>query len=142
MKKKVVEKEKVVKQGKKVFLEFMDFIKNGNVVELAVGVIIGSAFGKIVSSLVSDILMPLIGIIIGGIDFSDLKLKIGSATISYGMFIQNVIDFLIIAICVFVFVKVIERMTKKEAQIEEEKREEQIILLEQIRDLLQKQKDE
>ena len=128
MKKKVVEKEKVVKQGKKVFLEFMDFIKNGNVVELAVGVIIGSAFGKIVSSLVSDILMPLIGIIIGGIDFSDLKLKIGSATISYGMFIQNVIDFLIIAICVFVFVKVIERMTKKEAQIEEEKREDQIIL--------------
>ena len=145
MKKKNVEKEQIKKQGKKIFSEFKEFIEKGNVVELAVGVIIGSAFGKIVNSLVGDILMPVIGIIIGGIDFSNLSVVIGSATVNYGMFIQNVIDFLIVAICIFFFIKVIEKVTKKkeenEEKVEEAKKDEQIILLEEIRDLLKESKD-
>jgi len=80
--------------------------------------------------------MPIIGVIIGGIDFSNLSLKVGDAVIKYGNFIQNVIDFLIVAACIFVFVKVIERFNKKQEKVEEEKRDEQIVLLEEIRDLL------
>ena len=140
MKKKSVKKDELINKGNKVFSEFKEFIAKGNVVDLAVGVIIGSAFGKIVTSIVNDILMPLIGIVIGGIDFTGLTVKIGEATINYGMFIQNVIDFLIVAICIFFFVKVIEKITKRrEAQeeiIEEVKKDEQIVLLEEIRDLL------
>ena len=71
--------------------EFKDFISKGNVVDLAVGVIIGGAFGKIVTSLVNDVLMPVIGILLGGVDFSNLTLTVGSAKIAYGMFIQNII---------------------------------------------------
>ena len=93
----------------KFIKEFKDFIAKGNVVDLAVGVIIGSAFGKIVSSVVSDILMPIIGVIIGGHDFTSIKLTFGNANIMIGNFIQNVIDFLIIALCIFIFVKVIKR---------------------------------
>ena len=93
------EKEEIIKKGEKTLSEFKKFIAKGNVMDLAVGVIIGSAFGKIVSSIVDDILMPLIGVIIGGIDFSNLSIKIGEATVTYGNFIQNVIDFLIIAAC-------------------------------------------
>lgn len=140
MKKKNIKKDKIIKEGSKIFGEFKDFIARGNVIDLAVGVVIGSAFGKIVTSIVNDILMPIIGILIGGIDFSGLSLKIGSATVSYGMFIQNVIDFLIVAICIFFFIKVIERLTKKkeekEEKVEEAKKDEQIVLLEEIRDLL------
>ena len=102
--------------------EFKKFISRGNVVDLAVGVIIGGAFGKIVSSLVNDILMPIIGIIIGGVDFSNLSIKVGGAKIAYGMFIQNIIDFLIIAFCVFIFVKIINKLSsfaKKEEKITE-----------------------
>ena len=125
--------------------EFKKFISKGNVIDLAVGVIIGGAFGKIVSSLVNDILMPIIGAIIGGIDFSNLSITIGKAKITYGMFIQNVIDFLIVAICIFLFIKVIEKVTKKkeenEEKVEEAKKDEQIILLEEIRDLLKESKD-
>ncbi len=91
--------------------EFKEFISKGNVVDLAVGVIIGSAFGKIVSSLVNDILMPILGVLIGGVDFSSLSIKIGEAKITYGMFIQNVIDFLIIAFCVFIFIKTINKLS-------------------------------
>ena len=116
MKKKNIRKDEIIKEGSKVFGEFKDFIARGNVIDLAVGVVIGSAFGKIVTSIVNDILMPIIGIIIGGIDFSGLSLKIGSATVNYGMFIQNVIDFLIVAICIFFFIKVIERLTKKKEE--------------------------
>ena len=123
MKKKNIRKDEIIKEGSKVFGEFKDFIARGNVIDLAVGVVIGSAFGKIVTSIVNDILMPIIGIIIGGIDFSGLSLKIGSATVNYGMFIQNVIDFLIVAICIFFFIKIIERLTKKK-EIKEEKVEE------------------
>ena len=103
--------------------EFKQFISKGNVVDLAVGVIIGGAFGKIVTSLVNDILMPVIGVILGGIDFTNLVLKVGKAKIAYGMFIQNIIDFLIIAICVFVFVKIINKLSNL-AKKEEEKKEE------------------
>jgi len=134
--KKKIKKEDVVKKGGKTLAEFKEFISKGNVVDLAVGVIIGSAFGKIVTSIVDDILMPIIGVIIGGIDFSNLSLKVGDAVIKYGNFIQNVIDFLIVAACIFVFVKVIERFNKKQEKVEEEKRDEQIVLLEEIRDLL------
>mgnify|MGYP000050746145 CR=1 FL=1 len=140
-----IRKDEIIKEGSKVFGEFKDFIARGNVIDLAVGVVIGSAFGKIVTSIVNDILMPIIGIIIGGIDFSGLSLKIGSATVNYGMFIQNVIDFLIVAICIFFFIKVIEKVTKKkeenEEKVEEAKKDEQIILLEEIRDLLKESKD-
>lgn len=92
--------------------EFKEFISRGNVVDLAVGVIVGGAFGKIVTSLVNDVLMPLIGIVLGGIDFSNLSITINKATITYGSFIQNVIDFLIVAFCVFIFVKFINNLSK------------------------------
>lgn len=139
MEKKNIEREEIMKKGTKVFSEFKQFISKGNVVDLAVGVIIGGAFGKIVSSLVEDILMPIIGVIIGGIDFSNLSITVGSAVIGYGKFVQNVIDFLIVAICIFFFIKVIEKLNKKKEESIEEKKDEQIILLEQIRDLLQKE---
>ena len=92
--------------------EFRDFAMRGNVMDLAVGVIIGGAFGKIVSSLVGDILMPLIGLLIGGIDFTGLKLMVGSASINYGTFIQNIVDFLIIAFVVFLMVRGISRLQR------------------------------
>ena len=113
-----------------MFKEFKKFISKGNVVDLAVGVIIGGAFGKIVSSLVNDILMPLIGVIIGGVNFSGLVLKIGDAKIAYGLFIQNVIDFIIIAFCVFIFVKIVNKLSdvtnklEKKEEIKEDKTEE------------------
>ena len=95
--------------------EFKSFIMRGNVMDLAVGVIIGGAFGKIVTSLVNDILMPLIGLIIGGIDFSGLSLTVGSAQVNYGSFINNSIDFLIIALVIFLMIKGINNLTKKPA---------------------------
>ncbi len=85
--------------------EFREFAMRGNVLDLAVGVIIGGAFGKIISSLVTDILMPLIGLVIGGIDFSGLGLTVGSAKITYGVFVNNIIDFVIIAFVIFLIVK-------------------------------------
>ena len=91
--------------------EFKEFIARGNVIDLAVGVIMGSAFGKIVSSLVDDVIMPLIGVILGGIDFTSLSIKVGEATITYGNFIQNTIDFLIISFCIFVMIKFINKLT-------------------------------
>ncbi len=122
--------------------EFKDFISKGNVVDLAVGVIIGGAFGKIVSSLVNDILMPVIGVIIGGVDFSNLNVTVGGAKIAYGMFIQNVIDFLIIAFCVFIFVKIVNKLsnlTKKEEEQKEEKiTETELSVLKEIREELKK----
>lgn len=85
--------------------EFRAFVMRGNVLDLAVGVIIGGAFGKIVASLVSDILTPIIGLAMGGVDFSGLTLTVGSAQIAYGIFINNVIDFLVIAFVIFMIVK-------------------------------------
>ena len=117
--------------------EFKEFALKANVSDMAVGVIIGGAFGKIVSSLVDDILMPLIGIFTGGVDFSSLAATVGNAKVTYGMFIQNVIDFLIIAFCIFVMVKAMNKIIKKReetpapaAPSAEEK------LLTEIRDLL------
>ncbi len=122
--------------------EFKEFISKGNVVDLAVGVIIGGAFGKIVSSLVNDILMPIIGVIIGGVDFSNLSIKVGGAKIAYGMFIQNIIDFLIIAFCVFIFVKIVNKLSnlaKKEEHEKEEKiTETELSVLKEIREELRK----
>ena len=122
--------------------EFKKFISKGNVVDLAVGVISGGAFGKIVSSLVNDILMPIIGVLIGGIDFSSLSIKVGKANIAYGMFIQNIIDFLIIAFCVFIFVKLVNKLsnlTKKEKE-EEKITETELSVLKEIREELRDNK--
>jgi large conductance mechanosensitive channel len=102
--------------------EFKAFIMRGNVVDLAVGVIIGSAFGKIVSSLVENILMPIIGLATGGLDFSKMGVKLGTgpdaAMWKYGVFIQSVFDFLIIAACIFAIVKAINSMKKPPAAVE------------------------
>ena len=122
--------------------EFKEFIAKGNVMDLAVGVIIGGAFGKIVTSLVGDIIMPIIGVIIGGIDFTGLTVKIGNAEIKYGSFIQNVLDFLIIAFCIFMLVRIVNKfMSKihKEKAVEEQKKSDEVLLLEEIRDLLKKE---
>ena len=147
-KNKVMEKdirkatEKLAKSNKKFINEFKEFISRGNVVDLAVGVVIGGSFSKIVSSLVNDIIMPLVGIIIGGINFTSLSIKFKDATINYGNFIQTVIDFLIVAWCIFVTIKLInsfQRMKKEEDKKDEPpKKDEQILLLEEIRDLLKK----
>ena len=123
-----------------LFKEFKEFISKGNVLDLAVGVIVGGAFGKIVTSLVDDIIMPIIGLIIGGIDFSGLSLKIGEATVKYGMFIQNIVNFLIIAFSIFLVVKAVNKMRrikpeKEEPPVEQKKSNEEILLTE-IRDLL------
>ena len=133
---KKVDKKEIITKGTKTLKEFKTFISKGNVVDLAVGVIIGSAFGKIVSSLVNDILMPIIGIIIGGIDFSNLTIQIKDATIKYGIFIQNIIDFLIVAFCIFIFIKLINKVSKKEEEKKENVVSEETKILKEIRDIL------
>jgi large conductance mechanosensitive channel len=90
--------------------EFRNFIVRGNVLDLAVAVIIGGAFGKIITSLVTDIIMPLIGLLIGGIDFSGLAFTVGKATMTYGNFINNVINFLVIALVIFLLIKIAARI--------------------------------
>lgn len=124
---------------KNVIKEFKAFIERGSVIDLAVGVVIGGAFSSIVTSLVNDIIMPLIGIIIGGIDFTGLSFKVGSAYVKYGNFIQNIINFLIIAIALFLLVKGINKLShKEEPKKEESKKSDEVILLEEIRDVLKK----
>jgi len=123
--------------------EFKEFISRGNVLDMAIGVIIGGAFGKIVTSVVNDLLMPLIGIVLGGLNFSNLSFKIGSAEILYGAFIQNVVDFLIVAACIFILMKVINKLTHKEKKKEVKEapvKSADILLLEEIRDLLKEEK--
>src|SRR5574341_585686 len=93
--------------------EFKAFAMKGNVVDLAVGVVIGAAFGKIVASLVEDVIMPLVGTLIGGVNFSGLAITVGSATLKYGKFIQTCLDFLIIAWAIFIAVKLINRMRRR-----------------------------
>jgi large conductance mechanosensitive channel len=136
---------------KKFLQEFKSFAMKGNVLNLAIGVIIGGAFGKIVSSLVSDIIMPLFGLITGRVNLTDMKYVIaaesGSAkalTLNYGTFIQSVIDFLIIAFSIFMFIKLLSRF-KKEAEKKEEaaaaaKPSKEELLLTEIRDLLKENK--
>ena len=124
--------------------EFKKFISRGNVLDMAIGVIIGGAFGKIVTSVVNDLLMPLLGIVMGGLDFSNLSLKIGKSEILYGSFIQNVVDFLIIAICIFLIMKIVNKITHKEKKeekkiVEPPTKTDDIRLLEEIRDLLKEQ---
>ena len=122
--------------------EFKTFVMRGNVVDLAVGVIVGAAFGKIVSSLVADILMPPIGMLIGGIDFSELKLLLGeskdAATINYGRFLQTVFDFLIVAFCVFLVVKAVNFLNrpKQAPPAAPPEPTAEVKLLTEIRDLL------
>ena len=140
------------------FGEFKEFVSRGNVLDMAVGVVIGGAFGKIVSSVVNDILMPPIGLLLGGVDFTDLKVvlqpekvdELGEVvtplvTLNYGSFIQTIVDFLIIAFAIFTMIKGINKL-KRMAEPEEPKAPEapahkpdDVVLLEEIRDLLKKQ---
>jgi len=141
----------------KLMKEFKEFAMRGNVVDMAVGIIIGAAFGKIVSSLVKDVIMPPVGLLVGGVDFSDIKIKLNNVvaemagnvhaqpvTINIGNFIQTVFDFLIVAFAIFMMIKAMNRMKKKDLEVppapveppptNEEK------LLTEIRDLLKKDK--
>lgn len=128
--------------------DFKEFAFKGNVLDMAIGVIIGAAFGKIVTSLVNDLIMPIISILTGGINFTNLKLVITPAhgdvaenAVAYGSFIQNVVDFLIIAFCIFFFVRLIEKFKKKEeVKVEAPKKADDVVLLEEIRDLLKAKK--
>jgi large conductance mechanosensitive channel protein len=128
--------------------DFKEFAFKGNVLDMAIGVIIGTAFGNIVTSLVKDMIMPIISILTGGINFTNLKFiitpkhgDVAENAIAYGSFIQNVVDFLIIAFCIFLFVKLIEKFKKKEeVKIEAPKKADDIVLLEEIRDLLKAKK--
>jgi len=129
---------------KKWMKEFKEFALKGNVLDMAVGVIIGSAFSKIVSSLVNDVIMPLFSVLLGSTSFSDLKLLLSGTEeegvyLLYGQFLQNIFDFLIIAVSIFFFIKVInsfKRKKEEEPVKEEPKKAEDILLLEEIRDLL------
>ena len=127
--------------------EFKTFIMRGNVVDMAVGIIVGAAFGKIVSSFVNDVLMPPIGLAVGGVDFTSLKFTLQDAvgevpavTINYGNFVQSVVDFLIVAFAIFMVVKVMNKMKKKEAEkpAAPAAPPADIQLLSEIRDLLKK----
>jgi len=135
-----------------MFKEFKEFAVKGNVIDLAVGVVIGGAFGKIVSSLVADIIMPIIGILTGGVNlkFLYLTLKEVNGTnpaiiLNYGQFIQNILDFFIIAFSIFLFIKLINRLKRQEKKVEEAKEEAKITkeeeLLTEIRDLLKNKSD-
>lgn len=125
--------------------EFKEFAFKGNVLDLAIGVIIGGAFGKIVSSLVNDIIMPIFGYATAGIDFKDLKIELSEkAALAYGSFIQNIIDFLIVAFCIFMFIRLINKFRgKKEEEVVEEEVKAPTTeeLLSEIRDLLKENKN-
>lgn len=123
--------------------EFREFIQRGNVVDMAVGVIIGGAFGKIVSSIVGDVLMPPIGLATGGVDFKNLKIALGGTpeapvTINYGVFLQAMIDFIIIAFCVFLLVKAVNKLRKPAPAAPPPEPSAEEKLLSEIRDLLKK----
>lgn len=128
--------------------DFKEFAVRGNVVDMAVGIIIGAAFGKVVSSLVSDVFMPPLGWIIGGVDFSDLAIVLpeiiegkGEVSIMYGQFIQTILDFTIVAFAIFMMIKVINRLKKKEEEkpAEDPAPTKEELLLTEIRDLLKQQ---
>ena len=136
--------------------EFGDFIKKGNVVDMAVGVVIGTAFGNIVTSIVNDIIMPLVSLLTGGIDFSNWFIALdgnkyetleaaqtaGAATLNYGNLISIILNFIIVALCIFLVIKALNKFKKKEPEKEEEppKKPDEVILLEEIRDLMKKRK--
>lgn len=129
-----------------IIKEFREFAVRGNVVDMAVGIIIGAAFGKIVSSLVSDIFMPPIGWLIGGVDFSDLAIQLPAiiegkeaVSVAYGKFIQTILDFTIVAFAIFLVIKGINRLKRKEEKadaVEEAAPSKEELLLTEIRDLL------
>lgn len=125
---------------KKFFNEFKSFISKGNVLDLAIAVVIGNTFNAIVTSLVNDIIMPLVGILIGGIHFDALKITVGSSSIMIGAFIQNIVNFLIVAFTIFVVVKLFNKLSRKDTnkKVEPPKKSDDILLLEEIRDLLKK----
>lgn len=129
-----------------MFQEFKTFAMKGNMVDMAVGIIIGAAFGKIISSLVGDVIMPPIGMVLGGVDFSNLVIVLQAATekapavvLSYGKFIQSIVDFLIIALCIFLVVKGINNLKKKEEEAPAAPSSQEVLLAE-IRDLLKTRK--
>ena len=154
------------KKKKSIFAEFKEFISKGNVIDMAVGVIIGGAFTKIVNSLVSDLIMPALGLLTGDIDFADLKIVLAEAqldtdgvtvlkeelAIRYGVFLDALLNFLLIAVAVFVMVKIINTAREKAEKLKKKKEEEapaappapdpQIVLLTEIRDLLKKDEAE
>lgn len=117
--------------------EFKEFALKGSLMDMAVGIIIGAATGKMVSALVENVLMPIIGIFMGGVSFDDLVFKVGEASIGYGSFIQALIDFIIIAFVVFMLLKMINNMKKKEEEAPAEPPAQEVLLSE-IRDLLKK----
>lgn len=137
-----------------MFQEFKDFAMRGNVVDMAVGIIIGAAFGKIISSLVNDVIMPPIGLLMGNVDFSQLYINLadvaypslaaakeaGAATINYGAFVNEIINFLIIAIAIFMAIRAMNSMKKQEAEapVEPPKPSAEVELLTEIRNALQK----
>ncbi|WP_213421741.1 large conductance mechanosensitive channel protein MscL [Bhargavaea massiliensis] len=125
--------------------DFKEFAFKGNIIDLAVAVVIGAAFGKIVSSLVENIITPLIGILVGGIDFTGLTLTVGKASVTYGIFLQNVFDFIIIAFAIFMVLRLLTKLKReKEEEVVEEPEEELTVqeeLLREIRDLLKEQKN-
>ena len=149
--------KKDVKEKSKGFIkEFGDFIKKGNVVDMAVGVVIGGAFGSIVTSLVNDIIMPLVSLLTGGLDFSNWFIALdgktyatleeattaGAATLNYGNLISVILNFLIVAFCIFLVVKAMNKFKKKEEEkpAEAPKKSDEVLLLEEIRDLMKKKK--
>lgn len=141
----------IVSTGKSFFKEFRDFAVKGNVMDMAIGVVIGTAFGKIVSSLVADVIMPLVGLFVGNIDLKDLAVTLQDKTdtspeivLTYGVFLQNVLDFLIIAFAIFMTIKLIINLKKRiikedEAPAEAPADPADVQLLREIRDLLKEQ---
>ena len=139
---------------KKFFQEFKTFAMRGNVIDMAIGIIIGGAFGKIVSSLVADVIMPCVGVLVGGINFTDLKITLKEAalnaagevvpavTLNYGVLIQVVFDFIIIALCIFLIIKTLNKLSRKkeEAPAEPPQPSDEVKLLTEIRDALKENK--
>ncbi|ARC69924.1 large conductance mechanosensitive channel protein MscL [Bacillus sp. FSL W8-0445] len=119
--------------------EFKSFAIRGNVIDLAIGVIIGGAFGKIATSLVNDLMMPLLGLLLGGLDFSALSFTFVDAEIKYGLFIQSIVNFFIISFSIFLFIRYISKLKKKDAEEEKAAPDPQEELLKEIRDLLKEQ---
>lgn len=125
-----------------MFAEFRKFIAKGNVIDLAVAVILGAAFTAIVTSLTNDIIMPLIGVVLGGVDFTTLSIQVGEATVAYGLFIQAIINFILIALVLFFMIRSINKMQarsqKEQAPAAPPEPSDEVKLLSEIRDLLKK----
>lgn len=121
--------------------EFKAFAMRGNVIDLAVAVVIGAAFGKITTSLVNNIIMPLFGVVLGGVDFTDKSVVVGDAVVTYGVFLQSIMEFIIIAFAIFLVIKVLARLQKKEDEKPNDDTpkapSEEVLLLREIRDGLQ-----